>query len=343
MLDHKYASTCQTRLIELQSSIATELEKAQTVLGKNNSNDDWFPYFIRLFGTLWRDLTGELEALTKSMINQRDIEDSGLKIAVETAIKKCRTNTGIPIVKEILKKRNLHGSFETAYSESLHEVRTHLSKSFLDLDIALKESLEKAKSQVVQVLITSGKLRTVAEGDGSEFLTNIGVKIPEKLVGLRLGFEILATFDLQYRGLIQHRIRKYLDILTPDRTQYKFNDLFSNILGQPNSDEDKAKKIYNNLRRAQLEAVNNCEKELKRLLTEPSQAGFAIVEEFVDRVLRAEGIRDEWQIFLQEFANDVWVEEFGAAQTNSELKKEWLEIVAKVKQANKLECFKFSQ
>lgn len=343
VLDNKYASTCQTRLLEIQKSITTELEKTQNIFGKNNSNDDWFPYFIRLFGKLWRDLTGELEALTKEMINQRDMEDSGLKSAVEVAIQKCRTNTNIPSVKEIIKKRNLHGSFETAYSECLHEVRTHLSKSFLDLDLALKKSLEKAKEQVVKVLITSGKLRSVATGDGREFLTNLGVKIPEKLVGLRLGFEILATFELQYRGLIQHRIRKHLDVLTPDKTHYKFNNLFSNIFGQPTSDDDKAKKIYDNLRKAQQEAVNNCEKELKMLLTEPSQAGFAIVEEFVDRVLRAEGIREEWQIFLQEFATDVWVEEFGTAQANSELKREWLYAVDKVKQANKLELLKLSK
>ncbi len=54
-----------------------------------------------------------------------------------------------------------------------------------------------------------------------------------------------------------------------------------------------ADKTAYNLSEAQAKAVNNCEKELKSLLREPSQAGFAIVEEFVDRVLRAEGVRTE--------------------------------------------------
>lgn len=163
------------------------------------------------------------------------------------------------------------------------------------------------------------------------------------MADLKLGFSTLASFDLQYHGLIQHRIRKHLDALTPDRTKYKFNDLFSNFFGQPNSNEEKAKKIYHNLRQAQIEAVNNCERELKNILVEPSQAGFAIVEEFVDRVVRAEGIREEWEIFLQEFASQIWQEQFESVNSSSVLKEEWTYIIRQAQQKNTIESFKFTQ
>lgn len=272
-----------------------------------------------------------------------DAEDSSLKLAVKQAIEHCRSHPGVPNVEQILKKRDRHASFESAYSECQHEVRTRLSKRFLSLDRALEESLESAKSKVVRVLTEHGRLRNIADGNGREFLFDLESKIPEDLTSLKLGFQTLATFDLQYRGLIQHRIRKHLDVLTPDRTKYKLNDLFSNFFGQSNSNQEKAKKIYSNLRQAQTEAVNNCERELNNLLIEPNQAGFAIVEEFVDRVLRAEGIREEWEIFLQEFAHKVWQDEFESISANGQLKKEWIDTIEKVEQKVRSENFQFSQ
>jgi hypothetical protein len=341
VLDHKYASACQHRLLELQQTINQELEKAKTIFG-SPKNDDWNRQLVRLFSKLWNELAEELEGLTRSMIQQRDLEDSSLKSAVNAAINHCRNHPGIPNVDKILKKRDRHGSFESAYSECQHEVRTRLLKRFSNLDFALEESLETSKCQVVKVLVNSGKLRHIAIGQGSEFLLNLINKIPEDLSDLRSGFSTLATFNLQYRGLIQHRIRKHLDVLTPDRTKYKFNNLFSNFFGQPNSNEEKAKKIYDNLRQAQIEAVNNCEQELKKLLIEPSQAGFAIVEEFIDCVLRAEGIREEWEIFLQEFATQVWQEEFVSISANSQFKQEWIYAIEQAQQKNILDDFKFS-
>ncbi|MBW4429163.1 MAG: hypothetical protein KME50_33385 [Nostoc desertorum CM1-VF14] len=303
VLDRQYASACQDRLIQLQRAVKSELEKAKDAW-RLTSKDDWFPNFVILFQDLWRNLTRELESLLSSMIVNRDTDDQNFKIAVNSAIQLCRTEPEIPSIEEIRQKRDCTGALEAAYAECLHEVRTHLSKRFLTLDIALKESLEEAKSKVVNVLKTHGRLQRLADGEGSEFLQNLADTIPEHLDGLRLGFLTLATFDLQYRGLIQHRIRKYLDVLIPDRTPYKLNDFWSEAIPPFSAKVERSEKILENLRKAQAEAVNNCEKELKNLLKEPRQAGFAIVEEFVDRVLRAQGVQTEWQIFLQEVASD---------------------------------------
>lgn len=218
-----------------------------------------------------------------------------------------------------------------------------MSNNFHNLNISLKKSWERSKSKVAEVLREYAQLKHIAEGEGSEFLFNVSNKIPEDLKHLKSGFITLATFDLEYHGLIQHRIRKHLDILTPDRSRYKFNDLFSNFFGQPNSDVAKAKKIHHNLRLAQMEAVDNCEEELINLLVEPSQAGFAIVEEFVDRVLRAEGMEEEWEIFLQEFATQIWQEKFDLVNASCLLKKEWRDTVRQAQNKNSVEELKFTQ
>lgn len=344
ILDRQYASACQDRLIQLQKTVVVELGNAKDAW-KQASKDDWFPKFLELFGRFWNDLTRELERLTSSMISERDNDDKNFKSAVDTAIATCRSTPGIPTSDEIEQKCFASGAYMTAYAECLHEVRTHLSKQFLSLDIALKESLEEAKSSVVAVLINHGRLGKIAEGSGSDFLKQLADSIPENLTGLKLGFQTLATFDLQYRGLVQHRIRRHLDVLTPNRTTYKldgkFLDYFIDINKKRIDSTPPAEKIANNLRKAQAEAVNNCEKELKSLLKEPSQAGFAIVEEFVDRVLRAEGVRTEWQIFLQEVASDVWIDEFGTTMERTQLRRDWLQKIGEVEHVKQLDVLNF--
>ena len=334
LLDRQYASACQDRLIQLQNTIAVELEKARKAWSQA-SKDDWFPTFIELFGRFWNDLTRELERLASSMISERDTEDTNFKSAVDAAIAICRSEPGIPTLEEIQAKCFAAGAYMAAYAECLHQVRTHLSKQFLSLDGALKESVEDAKSRVVKVLIDHGRLRRMAEGDGSEFLKSLTERVPENLSGLRLGFQTLATFDLQFRGLVQHRIRKHLDVLIPDRTHFKLEG-FAIPASKPSPE-----KILNNLRKAHAEAVNNCEKELKSLLREPSQAGFAIVEEFIDRVLRADGVRTEWQIFLQEVAADVWIEEFDNKTLATQLRRDWMQAIEKSERARQPDALNF--
>lgn len=345
-LDRQYASACQDRLVQLQKNIAISLEKSKEAWGKS-SKDDWYPKFNKLYAKFWNDLTRELEHLTSSMISGRDTDDAQFKKAVDRAIDFCRSNPQIPNPEEIQQKCDAAGAYMTAYAECLHEVRTDLSKQFLLLDDALTKSLEGTKDRVVKILKISGKLDRIAQGEGSEFLKQLAQKIPEHLTGLKLGFETLATFELQYRGLIQHRIRKHLDILTPNRTTYKlevgFFDKWLDVKTGTIGSASPAERIISNLTKAQAEAVNNCEKELKILLNEPSQAGFAIVEEFVDRVLRAKDIRDEWQNFLYEVASEVWADDFSSTEECTQLRRNWTQLIGEVEQAKQPDTLNFLQ
>ena len=327
-LDNKYANACKERLANIYEEVNDKLEKANNVW-RQAVKDDWYSKYVKLFNKFWKDLTKDLENLISSMSSKRDVDDNRFKLAVKAAIAECRSNPGIPSLQEIQEKAHAEGAKMSAYAECLHEVRTHLSKQFLSLDIALKKSLEEAKSDVVKVMTIEGRLGKIAEGTGSDFLKKITEKIPEHLDGLKLGFETLATFELQYRGLVQHRIRKHLDVLIPDRTPYKLEAGFFNKSSPPHE------KIESNLKKAQAEAVNNCEKELNNLLKEPSQAGFAIIEEFVDRVLRAENVRMQWEIFLQEIAEDVWSDEYKKSKLGSQLKEHWLDKVKVLERSNK--------
>ena len=320
-LDQQYASACQERLSRLQSAAKLEIDKAKTALGISTRRDSWFPIFVNLFDQLWQDLTVGLEGLLRELRYQRDAQDIDFKNQVKAAIQKCKEDTGIPSIADIKALRDKEAAYGIAYNKYLHEIRAHLSQHFLSLDDGLKQSLEGIKAQVVDILSKQGKLNALTDNQGSEFLSDIENILPVDLVGLKLGFNILASFNLSYRSLIQHRIRKHLDRLTPDETIHL-------------SKSPSAQEILGILETLQAEALYECELALEELLCEPSQAAYAIVEEFVDRVLRAKDVKNEWLIFLQEVRSDIWSAEFEKLGENSRLRREWLTVVEQALSAN---------
>ncbi|MGM3304889.1 hypothetical protein ACSQ6I_02715 [Anabaena sp. WFMT] len=328
-LDQQYGASCQERLMRLKNSVDAELEKARHVLGETTQQDNWFPLFEQLFDQLWNDLTSGLEKLLRQLRKQRNADDIDFKQQVENAIQACRHDTGIPSLEQIEKRRDRIGGYPNAYYEYLNEVRAHLSQNFLLLDEALKRSLSQVKANVAQVLIEQGLLGKLTAEKKEKFFTEIANLIPENLSKLKLGFHILSDFDISYRGLIQHRIRKHLDGLTPDDTSLQLSTFPS------------AKELLANLKALQAEAVYGCETALEDLLCEPSQAAFAIVEEFVDRVLRAEGAKTEWRIFLEEMRAEIWQEEFEQLGERTKLRREWLKSVEQAATANQLDSIQF--
>ena len=143
----------------------------------------------------------------------------GMKIfkqSLEAIFKDCRNNPGIPNLQEIHRKANQCGSYSSAYSDFLHEIRTRLSYRFLSLDDGLKHTIEGIKAQVTQVLVEKCFLGGLTRERGFNFLKSVANQIPSNLSSLKEGFQVISDFQISYRGLVQHRIRKHLDGLTPN-------------------------------------------------------------------------------------------------------------------------------
>ncbi|GBF81487.1 hypothetical protein [Aphanothece sacrum] len=328
-LDRQYASACQDRLKQLQTSVIAELEKSQNALGKGNSSTD-MSEFLLLFDKFWDDLTNGLENLLTQLSQQINDQDQDFKKSVNKALKTCEEDTKIPSsLEEIETRRNNKGSYNSAYSDYLNEIRAHLSQHFLSLDNGLKQSLDRVKSQVVDVLINKVNLGGITEAQGVNFLSAIAKRLTDE-DQLRFGFNILSEFELSYRGTIQHRIRQCLNGLTPDKTNLNLSKQSPN-----------AKEIMSNLKVLHQEAVFQCETALEDFLCEPSQAGFAIVEEFLDRVLRAENVKREWQNFLYKERAYIWPKEFELLGERSRLRQEWLEAVQEATKANQQDFIQF--
>ena len=328
-LDRAYVSSCQESLLQLQQKVAAELNQASQALTGLAQNSNYFPKFIELFDELWVELASGLEELLHDLRAERDLENLEFKQQVEAAVAACREDNGIPTESEIEKLRHSKGGYPNAYYECLNEVRAHLSQHFLLLDDVLKKAIDKVKTQVAQILIKQGRLGNLTEAKEAEFISAIADIIPDSLKRLKLGFQTLAEFELSYRGLIQHRIRQHLDDLTPDETSLQL------------SPSPSATEVLSCLNSLHAEAIYKCETALDDLLAEPNQAAFAIVEEFLDRILRAKRVRQEWLKFLQEIYDRVWVEEFEQFGHNSKISQQWMAEVEKAIAVNTKNSFTF--
>ncbi|MBD1804632.1 hypothetical protein H6F98_03970 [Microcoleus sp. FACHB-SPT15] len=334
-LDKQYASSCQERLSQLQSAVKAELDKARTSLGKEAQQSKDAQLFVPLFNKLWKNLRNGLQELLKELRKQRDEVDTNFKEKVDEAIQNCREDTGIPSIEEIEIQANSTGGYPNAYYQYLPEVRAHLSHKFLSLDEGLKLSLEQVKSQVTEVLVNQGRLGGLTEALGSNFLREMVKLLPDQLIPgeqskLKFGFQLLAEFELSYRGFVQHRIRQHLDGLTP-------NESATLQL----STSPSAQQVFLNLKTAHAEAVYQCENALENLLCEPSQAAFAIVEEFLDRILRAEDVDSEWRIFLDDVRSEVWPDEFKQLNERTRMRREWLDAVDRAAEINESNSMQF--
>ncbi|WP_036484412.1 hypothetical protein [Myxosarcina sp. GI1] len=328
-LDRKYVSVCQEDLLQLQQKVSAELNLSRQALKQSAQNQNYFPLFIELFDKFWDKLTSGLEELLKELRAERDLENFAFQQQIKTAIAACKEDSGLPTESEIEQLRHSKGGYPNAYYEYLNEVRAHLSQHFLLLDEVLKQEINKVKTQITEILIKNGKLGNLTEAREAEFLGTIAEIIPDNLKRLKLGFETLAEFELSYRGLIQHRIRQHLDDLTPDETTLQL------------SPSPSAAEVLSCLTSLHSEAVYKCQNALDDLLAEPNQAAFAIVEEFLDRILRAKEVKKEWLKFLQEVYDRVWVEEFEEFGNNSKISQQWILEVERAIAFNQKDNFQF--
>lgn len=170
VLDEQYARSCQKRLEQLHGEVRVELDKAQKALAQYGDEDSLFGRLLKQF---WGELTSSLEDLRRHLKEQINAEDPDLKAKVGEALQNCRQNTGIPSLEHIEQKYKHFGSYDMAYYQYLHELRTHLSKHFLLLGYGLKKSIERIKFEIIGVLAKQGLLEGLTESRGDEFLNTI--------------------------------------------------------------------------------------------------------------------------------------------------------------------------
>jgi hypothetical protein len=136
----------------------------------------------------------------------------------------------------------------------------------------------------------------------------------------------LSSVELTYRGFLQYRMRKHLMLLHPDGAREG-----AQIKVAPN-----AASVREALEVLHQRVVYRLEEAFQKWLSEPNLVANAIVEEFVDNVLRAETAQDEWKNFYLEMRGAIWQTEFDKIGVQSRLRQEWEGLVHRATARNQV-------
>jgi hypothetical protein len=280
--------------------------------------DDRFPLlFLETHG----QLAFALEQLVLSYQDTRDQPNEALAKAVSEAITTASQHKDIPDEASIRVISARAGAPEIAYLRLLDELRTALSRHFLDLDAALSETIDALWTAVARVFKNAGQLAPLAQDpatEGIDYLREFAAGIPADSLyeELRKSLQTLIDFDLSYRGFIQHHIRPCLDGLQSSSPSIEFP-----AVGQaPRPDEKMVRQM---LVTSYDEAVDRCTSVLQPLLKEPNQAVFAVIEEFRDRVLRSHLVDEAWRRIYDVNRVEIWPGEFAAFAENAKHLRAW--------------------
>ncbi|MEZ2247388.1 hypothetical protein [Microcoleus sp.] len=315
-LDRQYMSACKSRIKELQSQINAELEKARQALEQYGEEHG---EYVKLHHQFMTDLYSKIDELRRKYRQEPAQSDPHFQRQVDIAIETCKKYPGIPS-EDAINSRSDDQGIDGTYFWFIQEMRAQLLKNFHLIETGLRESLETKKFEIAEVLCQLG-LRGITEEKGTAFLKVMAEQIPPNLSNLKLGFQFLSTFDILYKGFIQSIVWGHLSKLLPPDTK------------TPISTPPDAKSIQEHLKTRHQEAVDSCKQALNILALAPSEIGRSMVEEFSDHITRAEGVKQEWDIFLGTKRSQIWPQ-LRELEQRKRVQQEWMALVDEVMSIN---------
>lgn len=254
------------------------------------------------------------------------------------ALGKCHTpeNRLLPTLEDIEKQAVAQLSFEAAYAYYLHDMRHQITREFATLDKALFDVMENIKIQIANTFKQFGrfdKLPDLNKLNGAEFLNTSTTMISElgldpKFKHLQNAFQELAEFQLQYKGFLYHRVREQLNEVDPDTTSRKLLTA-------------TAENIQENLKSARGKTLYQLEIAFKSWLTDPNVVAFAILEQFIDQVIRNDASRSGWQQIYHHLRDEVWPDKFKSFHEESRLRIKWQTAIENANTLSQIHKFQY--
>lgn len=255
------------------------------------------------FEDFWENLAANLGHLVKDLYKDQNKLDTVFEKGIKDAFKNLKKDiiegktkedeiVIIPDLKEI--ERKMHSRQGGAYQDYLDNIRTQLTAQFRNLDVNFAVPIEQTKQDVIKAIRDAGL--DFLPNTTDEFLAIIKELAPAKSVfkEMNQAFVDLFSFQVLFRGFVQHRIQKHLDTLYAGLTPMQ---LPQNPLPQD---------IRKRLERARDKTLYDIENELGQMKHEPNAIKLAIVSEFRDRVIFAKRVKDfEWRTFVDENAGKI--------------------------------------
>lgn len=298
-IDKEYIKGFNEKLLNFCETVNNIINEIKLLFTKNNELVDTDSKFDELFDKFWEDLGYKLQNLLKEFDKTKDIDNSEFLNNIKNIIKEAENDKNIPNLEEMSKRVIASNNLINSYNDSMVEMRAHLSQKFLKLDDNLHDSVNIMKIFVGKTLAETNLSQLLINESPEKYLWKIYNEIDNSNQELKEAFKMLLDFNLSFRGLIQHRIRKNFDPIYPNTTR---SDLRESIK-TPSVAIEALELLYD-------EVLSDCKYSLESLSKEPSMANFSIFEEFIDRALRAKGMKNKWRSFTRTLRNRIWVNDF---------------------------------
>jgi hypothetical protein len=300
-------------VVALRDEANALVEQVRAVAAYTVPDAAWHPRFLELFSTLYEGLAVALDELVLEYQAEITSPDPELAEAVRRVLAELEDADAIlPTVAELRNRRGPGGANARVFTDAVNALRAEISHRFLELDGALKIRVEGMHRDLADVLLSAGRLGPLpADRGGLERLDAVDAALPVHALtrDLRDGLAFVREYSLNYRGLLQHRVRRALAKLDPDLmaipariTPEESRGMLEECLG---------------------EAAYDIEGELEPVLVEPREAVFAVLEEFRDRALRVAHAGNGWQVVYESLRTEAWPDEFEALAANTAVYRRW--------------------
>jgi hypothetical protein len=315
-LDRKYARSCQIRLQELEKTVNEELINVRNLLS-NYANTS--RQFLGLFNQFMDKLSESMRTLNEEFKEGMTKNDPEFEKQVKKALEDCKLHLHIPDEGKITQRAyspDDKGSHQIAYLQYIAELRANISQNFHLLDCGLQDSIANFKSRVADTLISQVGLGDITTKRNADFILVMADKFAEKNNKLELGFRTFYDYEMSYGSLLLRIIRGHLNSsLSPDTNTLELKEM------TPQTVKKNLQSLYD-------EIIKKCEVTLNNWLTVPSEVQYYMLEEFIDRILYADGMKDEWFAFLDdtEIRSLVWTE-FRQIEERKRLQETWRQQV----------------
>ena len=315
-IDENYLLAKRAQLDKLRNDISQALQQIGDTLQQAGISKGAARQFSLIFKR-FKATENELGTYVHELKQKRKDPDESLQAALNAALTAAKTDNALPTIDQLVADHVQEQDWRGIFGNKMHLMRNKLTSHFQALDDSLRQSVEDMKSRIVTILRDGGLAQLSPERTDSRFLKILLDKLDkDEFPELHQGFYDLVEFQLLFRGLFQHRLRDSLNDLYPDDTKFPL----PGSSNEPISDM-APEVVLGELKKAIDSTLYEVENALSPLLSDPSMARHAIVEEFRDRIWKASDASEQWHIFLNERKEELWPEQF-----------KWQELLA---QANK--------
>lgn len=266
-------------------------------------------------------LVAALDTLRQDLANDRGFDDGGLAARIMELVDQAYDQAPAWVsAAEFARRAAGKSGVAGAYAFFLNESRARLLAHFSGLDPQLRAHMERTKARVAQMLLGDGRMAGLPGLDATSTLADIGAVLLDERLGMPAdsfivgAIDTLQRADLAYRGFLQHRVRRALADLDPDKPLYplsQFESPGTGLSGVP------AQLFVD----AVVATINNSLQKVAALLEEANLdahwASRALVDEFVHRATGGPDAVSQWRAVYSRFQESIWQAEFSAAAANS--------------------------